>query len=128
VNDRTVEIAPDGSEVRFLAATAAGSGALFRLAAGATAVAVRHRTVDEIWYVAAGRGEMWLADDAGARVVALHPGACLAITCGTRFQFRAEERLDVFGVTMPPWPGDGEAMRVDGPWSPTVLPGPGLAE
>jgi mannose-6-phosphate isomerase-like protein (cupin superfamily) len=126
VTDRPDEIAPDGSEVRFLAATATGSGALFRLPAGATAIAVRHRTVDEIWFVAAGRGEIWLADDDGSRVVALQPGACVAITRGTRFQFRAGEQLDVFGVTMPPWPGDGEAAPVDGPWEPTVPPGPGL--
>ncbi len=119
-------IAPDGSEVRLLARTATGSAASFRLAAGATAVAVRHRTVDEIWFVVAGRGDLWLADDDGERVVALRPGTCVAITCGTRFQFRADDELDVFGVTIPPWPGDDEAVRVDGPWTPTVPPGPGL--
>ena len=119
-------IAPDGSEVRPLSRTGAGSAARFRLAAGATAVAVRHRTVDEIWFVVAGRGEMWLADDDGGRVVALQPGVCVAIGRGTAFQFRADDGLDVFGVTMPPWPGEGEAVRVDGPWAPTVQPGPGL--
>ena len=121
-------IAPDGSEVRLLSGTAAGSAAHFRLATGATAVAVRHRTVDEIWFVVSGRGEIWLADDDDGRVVALVPGTSVAITCGTRFQFRADDELDVFAVTIPPWPGDGEAVRVDGPWTPTVRPGPGLVE
>ena len=87
---------------------------------------MRHRTVDEIWFVVSGRGEIWLADDDDARVVALLPGTSVAITCGTRFQFRADHELDVFAVTIPPWPGDGEAVRVDGPWTPTVSPGPGL--
>jgi mannose-6-phosphate isomerase-like protein (cupin superfamily) len=127
VTGRPDAIAPDGSEVRLLPGTVMGSAATFRLAAGATSVAVRHRTVDEIWFVATGVGEMWLADDDAARVVALRPGTCVAIPCGTRFQFRATEELDVFGVTMPPWPGDGEAIGVDGPWEPTVDPGPGLA-
>jgi mannose-6-phosphate isomerase-like protein (cupin superfamily) len=119
-------IAPDGSEVRFLSGTAAASAALFRLATGATAVAVRHRTVDEIWFVVAGSGEIWLSDDDGARVETLLPATCVAIACGTSFQFRAAHELDVFGVTIPPWPGDGEAVRVDGPWEPTLPPGPGL--
>jgi mannose-6-phosphate isomerase-like protein (cupin superfamily) len=51
----------------------------------------------------------------------------VAIRCGTRFQFRATDDLDVYAVTMPPWPGDGEAIRVDGPWTPTLRPGPGLS-
>jgi hypothetical protein len=25
---------------------------------------------------------------------------------------------------MPPWPGAGEAVLVEGPWTPTVDPGP----
>jgi len=127
MTDRPDAIAPDGSEVRLLPGTAAGSAAHFRLGAGATSVAVHHRTVDEIWFVATGRGEMWLADDDRTRLVALRPGVCVAIPCGTRFQFRAAEELGVFGVTMPPWPGDDEAVRVDGAWAPTVSPGPGLA-
>ena len=125
------EIAPDGSEVRFLAATATGSGALFRLAAGATAVAVRHRTVDEIWFVLSGTGEMWRREgQLPGETITLVPGTCLTIPVGTDFQFRctSNEPVAAFGVTMPPWPGDGEAIRVEGPWAATVRPGPGLAE
>lgn len=46
----------------------------------------------------------------------------LTIPLGTHFQFRAHggEPLAVIGVTMPPWPGDAEALRVAGPWTPTV--------
>jgi mannose-6-phosphate isomerase-like protein (cupin superfamily) len=37
---------------------------------------------------------------------------------GTRFQFRAEpdSSLHIVGVTMPPWPGDDEAVVVEGRW------------
>jgi hypothetical protein len=28
------------------------------------------------------------------------------------------------GVAIPPWPGDGEAVLVEGAWEPTVVPGP----
>ncbi len=62
-------------------------------------------------------------------MVDVEAGTCLTIPVGTAFQFRAEgpAPLAAVGVTMPPWPGDGEAVRTDGPWAPTVEPGPGLA-
>jgi len=31
-----------------------------------------------------------------------------------------EDPLTVLGVTMPPWPGAGEATAAAGPWTPTV--------
>ncbi len=55
-------IAPDGSEVRVLAGLGGGSAAHFRLAPGAVSRAGRHRTVEEIWYIVAGQGEMWRRD------------------------------------------------------------------
>ena len=53
--------APDGSDVRILLATQRGSCAHFELAGGQTSTAVVHRTVEEIWFFLAGRGQMWLA-------------------------------------------------------------------
>jgi mannose-6-phosphate isomerase-like protein (cupin superfamily) len=124
-------IAPDGSEVRVLVALAGGGLAHFRLSPDTASVAVHHRTIEEIWYVVAGRGQMWRRKDAddNAEVVDLSPGVALTIPVGTHFQFRAfgPDALDVLGVTMPPWPGEGEAVRSEGPWRPTVVPGPGLA-
>ncbi len=110
-------LAPDGSEVRILLATAGGSMAHFRLPAGAVSKAVRHRTVEEIWYIVAGSGEMWRSD---CGVVALSPGVCLTIPVGVSFQFRAlgNDALAAVAVTMPPWPNDGEAELVDGHWKP----------
>ena len=56
-------VAPDGSDVRVLLRLPGGSMAHFELGAGQVARAVTHRTVDEIWLVVAGRGEMWRKQD-----------------------------------------------------------------
>jgi mannose-6-phosphate isomerase-like protein (cupin superfamily) len=115
--ERTV-VAPDGSDVRVLLGLAAGGMAHFELAAGETASAVTHRTVEEIWFVISGRGEMWRKQGEHEETVALEPGVCLTIPLGTQFQFRAsaEESVSAVAITMPPWPGDGEAVAVVGPW------------
>lgn len=110
--------APDGSDVRVLLSLAGGSMAHFELAAGQTSQAVVHRTVEEIWFVVAGRGEMWRYEGEREEVVALQPGLCLTIPVGTQFQFRAapDEPVSAVAVTMPPWPGPDEAVAVRGPW------------
>jgi mannose-6-phosphate isomerase-like protein (cupin superfamily) len=58
----------------------------------------------------------------GSDVRVLLGGVCLTIPLGTRFQFRSvgDSALSAIGVTMPPWPGDGEAVEVRGPWQPAV--------
>lgn len=111
-------IAPDGSEVRVLLALQGGSMAHFRLPAGSVSKAVRHRTVEEIWYVLSGTGEMWRSDGKDASIVPLCPGTCLTIPVGVAFQFRAgaQEALAAVAVTLPPWPGAEEAEFVDGMW------------
>ena len=120
---RRTSVAPDGSDVRVLLSLSAGSMAHFELGAGKTSRAVSHRTVEEIWYVLSGRGEMWRKQDQREETVTLEPGICLTIPAGTHFQFRASlsEHVRVVAVTMPPWPGDGEAVAVPGPWMPSQL-------
>jgi mannose-6-phosphate isomerase-like protein (cupin superfamily) len=115
-------VAPDGSAVRVLLSLMGGSMAHFQLAPGQTSKAVAHRTVEEIWYVVSGRGEMWRARDGREETVALEAGVCLTIPLGAAFQFRSAgpEPLAAVAVTMPPWPGEGEAFEVQGPWAPTV--------
>jgi mannose-6-phosphate isomerase-like protein (cupin superfamily) len=115
-------VAPDGSDVRVLLQLPRGSMAHFELAPGQTSRAVVHRTVEEIWYVLSGRGQMWRQQDGRADIVDLHPGLCLTLPLGTRFQFRSfgHEPLAAVGVTMPPWPGEDEAVVVPGEWQPTV--------
>jgi mannose-6-phosphate isomerase-like protein (cupin superfamily) len=117
-------LAPDGSEVRILLALAGGSMAHFRLPAGQVSRAVRHLTVEEIWYVLDGTGEMWRAHDDRAEVVAVAAGTCLTIPRGTAFQFRASSgaALAAVAITMPPWPGPEEAVFVAGAWQATAPP------
>jgi mannose-6-phosphate isomerase-like protein (cupin superfamily) len=112
-------IAPDGSEVRLLGATAGGSMAMFTLPPLAVARAVAHRTVDEIWYVVAGSGRLWRRIGEREDVAALAPGVSVTIPCGARFQFRndGEAPLDIVAVTLPPWPGEDEAQPAEGPWA-----------
>ena len=111
-------VAPDGSDVRVLLATARGSMAHFELGAARVSDAIRHPNGEEIWFVLAGRGEIWRRLDQVEEVVALEPGVCVSIACATHFQFRAAAgaSLQAIGVTMPPWPGPGEAVSVPGKW------------
>ena len=114
-------VAPDGSDVRVLLRLKGGSMAHFTLGAGKVARAVTHRTVEEVWYVLSGRGEMWRRQGDKEEVVVMEPGVCLTIPLGTHFQFRASatEPVVAVGVTMPPWPGENEAVPVTGPWTAT---------
>ncbi|GAA3195028.1 cupin domain-containing protein [Actinocorallia longicatena] len=116
------DIAPDGSEVRLLCRASRGSMAHFRLPAGTVARAVQHRSVEEVWFVVAGRGEIWRDSQGAGSVTELEPGLSLTIPTGVSFQFRAigKEALEIVGVTMPPWPsGEDEAVPVTGHWPPT---------
>ena len=115
-------IAPDGSTVRILLGLKGGGMAHFELTPGQTSTAVTHKTVEEIWYILSGWGEMWRKIGEDEQVVALSEGLCLTIPLGTRFQFRAfgDEPLAAIAITMPPWPGEGEARVVSGKWDATV--------
>jgi mannose-6-phosphate isomerase-like protein (cupin superfamily) len=121
--DASTVVAPDGAMVRVLLAGTRGSMARFELEPGQTSKAVRHRTVEELWHVLAGHGEMWRRIDGTERIDALEPGRSLLIPPGTSFQFRAvgDELLIVLGTTMPAWPGPDEADLVEGcpGWTPT---------
>ena len=119
-------IAPDGSEVRVLLGLSAGGMAHFQLAPNQISKAVTHRTVEEIWYFVSGRGQMWRKSndepqDEG-NTVDVFADVCLTIPLGTRFQFRSfgHEPLGAIAVTMPPWPGEDEAVIVQGRWEPSV--------
>jgi mannose-6-phosphate isomerase-like protein (cupin superfamily) len=115
-------IAPDGSEVRVLCQGSRGGLAVFSLPPRAVSKAVAHHTVEEIWYVLAGRGRMWRKLGEEESIVELAPGTSLTIPTGTHFQFRCDsaEPLVALGATMPPWPGETEAFQVAGIWRATV--------
>lgn len=122
INNAPRVTAPDGSDVRILCGVQAASSALFSLPPGGVARAVVHRTVDEIWYVVGGQGRVWRRRDGSEAISDLAPGVSLTIPVGTEFQFRNDGSvpLHIFGVTMPPWPGDDEAKPVAGAWVPTL--------
>ena len=122
MRDTAPVAAPDGSGVRVLLGFSNGRMAHFELAAGCVSRAVVHRTVDEVWYVVEGSGEMWRRQGEHEDVVALVPGLCVTLPHGTHFQFRASptDALRAVAFTSPVWPGDAEAARVPGPWSATT--------
>jgi mannose-6-phosphate isomerase-like protein (cupin superfamily) len=125
LSDDPDAIAPDGSKVRELARLSTGSMAEFELNPHAVSIAHRHRTVNEIWFVSEGHGEISLLQGQAVPLcVDLAPGVSVAIPAGTVFQFRnnGEVALKIIGVTMPPWPGNSEALPADGPWEPTLRP------
>lgn len=121
-SDSGMVAAPDGSMVDVLMSGSSGSMARFVLAAGSTSRAVVHRTVEELWFVLSGRGEMWRRRGGREEIVTLASGTAVSIPVGTVFQFRSlgADPLVVVGVTMPPWPGEGEATVAGGPWPPTA--------
>lgn len=133
--DQRDAVAPDGSDVRVLVACNGASLAHFELAPNEVSVAVAHRTLEEVWYVIGGRGEMWRRSErtGDEETVALDAGVALSIPSHTHFQFRShgEEPLTAVGATMPAWPGigdmdgTGEAVLVEGPWQATVASGLG---
>ena len=118
--DKPDAIAPDGSEVRLLAATPRGSTAHFELPPGAVSAAVAHRTVEEVWFFTSGAGPPLAQDRNPEETIEVHPGVSISIPVGCHFQFRCDgdAPLEAVGVTMPPWPGMEEAFAVTGIWKP----------
>ena len=111
-------LAPDGSEIRLLLSSDGGGICHCTLPPGKTSTAVKHRTVEEIWYFLSGEGEMWRKHDNHEEVTRIHPGVCLSIPVGTNFQFRnsGSSALTFIISTMPPWPGGSEAVEVQAYW------------
>ncbi|HJU21650.1 MAG TPA: cupin domain-containing protein [Casimicrobiaceae bacterium] len=112
------EMAPDGCAVHPLLGLASCTMAHFKLAPGETSRAVVHRTVEELWFVLSGRGELWRKQGTREDVAVLEPGVCATLPRGTQFQFRASstEAVEIVAVSIPPWPGNEEAEFVRGAW------------
>ena len=110
--------APDGSEIRLLPKMNGGGLCHCTLPGGMTSFAVRHKNVEEIWYVLSGEGEIWRKLNEKEEVTPLRDAVALTIRSGTSFQFRAagSAPLCILIVTMPPWPGPDEAVPVTGLW------------
>lgn len=126
-------IAPDGSEIRLLVDErhlAKGASMVeVVLPAGQVSRPVYHQTVEELWYVLEGVGQVWRcppgqADSSEESAQSVSPGDALVIPTGWRFQFSADESgaLRFLCVTLPPWPGGDEALPAEfgGLSTPTV--------
>lgn len=112
-------IAPDGTELRLLTKTKSGEIAHGSLSPKAVSSAVKHKSVDEIWYFVSGKGQVWRKQGVQEEIVDAKPGTCLTIPVGTHFQFRntGEEPLCFVIATIPPWPGPDEAVRLNDYWN-----------
>ncbi len=113
-------LAPDGSRIRLLPVLKGGSMVHCSLSPGQVSSPARHRSVEEIWYFLRGTGELWRKppDSTSGEIVPVGPGTAVDIPLGTHFQFRnlGADPLDILIVTMPPWPGEDEAVPVPGFW------------
>lgn len=116
-------LAPDQSEITLLTRITDADGgdmAYCSLPFGKTSVAVCHKTIHELWYFTAGTGEYWIKTDDKEEIYSVQKGSVVSLPKGSSFQFRntsSDEALEVVIVTMPPWPGEGEAIKVKGKWT-----------
>ena len=111
-------LAPDTSEIRVLGRVSGGSMAHGTLAPGAVSLAVKHRTVEEIWYVLEGAAEIWRRQGEREETIEARAGTSITIPLGTSFQFRTigSAPFRFIMCTIPPWPGEDEAQRVPDHW------------
>jgi mannose-6-phosphate isomerase-like protein (cupin superfamily) len=120
-------VAPDGSDI-YLRVRDATRASLVEavLPPGMVSRAVRHRTVEEIWYFLAGAGQVWICSPDGKteRTQRVMPGSTVTICTGWAFQFSADAgtALRFLCFTSPPWPGEDEAVAVaDGGLGPPTV-------
>ncbi|GLV53812.1 hypothetical protein KDH_06630 [Dictyobacter sp. S3.2.2.5] len=110
--------APDMTEIRLLANTGRGSMVHCTLLPNQVSRAGVHRTVEEIWYVLQGQGEVWLQQNGVQYEEKIQPALSFSIPVGTHFQVRntGSTPLNCVIVTMPPWPGEQEWIPVADHW------------
>ncbi len=113
------ETAPDGSAVIPLARAPGASHCFCTLPAGQVSRAVAHRTVEELWYCLAGRGEFYSSGLNNGEPFAVQTGMSWRVPPRFVFQFRnpGPAELSFVITTLPAWPGDAEAdTEVAGVW------------
>jgi mannose-6-phosphate isomerase-like protein (cupin superfamily) len=111
-------LAPDSSEIRLLLKAKLGGVCHCTLPAGKISSAVRHKTVDEIWFFLNGIGEVWRKYEKMEEITDVRMGTSINIPVGTCFQFRniGSDALQFICITMPNWPGPEEAELMHGNW------------
>jgi mannose-6-phosphate isomerase-like protein (cupin superfamily) len=116
------EPAPDGSRIYPLVRTKQASVGIIELRPNQVTAPVYHLTIEEVWYVLDGKGQLWRKLGATEETVNLTTGTCVTIPTGATFQFRSdgEQPLRMLMLTIPPWPGTDEAVAAEGTWKPGV--------
>ena len=111
-------LAPDGSEIRLLPTLEKGGLCHCTLPVGMTSSAVKHKTVDEVWYCLSGSGSIWQENNGLTQINDFTSGDCFSIPIGNSFQFKniGSDPLCIIISTMPKWPGADEAIPVEGTW------------
>ena len=112
-------IAPDGSKIFLLLNVKGGNTCVCELPVGATSKPVCHKTVEEIWFFLSGEGQLWRKlKNEEESLTPLNKDIAITIPLGCAFQFKntGKEPLRFYIVTMPPWPGADEAIKVEGYW------------
>ena len=115
-------LAPDGSEIRLLVNVNGGGLCHCTLPRGKFSSAVKHKTVEEVWYFLSGEAEMWQKEENGGQPIIVKEGDSINIPVGNSFQFRntGTENLCVLIATIPNWPGEEEGtmetIPVEGFW------------
>ena len=82
------ELGPDTSEIRLLLRNEHASMVHGSLPPGGVTLAIRHKTVHEIWYILGGEGELWRRTEQQEEVVHLRAGVAVTIPLGVAFQCR----------------------------------------
>lgn len=124
---RTIPLDPDGrspagAEIRHLLEGDTGNMIHSTVPPGQVNRATVHATVSEFWHVLSGEGQIWRRDRTREDTTRLTKGVSVDIPVGTAFQYRCTGAapLQFICISMPPWPGAGEATAVEGPWEPTA--------
>ena len=113
---------PAGAEIRYLMEGESGNMIHSTVPPGQVNRATVHATVSEFWHVLSGEVQIWRRDDTGEETTVLARGVSIDIPVGTAFQYRCTgaDPLEFLCISMPRWPGDGEATLLEGPWEPTA--------
>jgi mannose-6-phosphate isomerase-like protein (cupin superfamily) len=118
LGDKPDYLAPDTSEIRLLPFFNKGGLCHCLLPIGGVTKAVKHKTVDEIWYCLSGKGIIWQKNSSMETEHEFSVGNSFTIPCGNSFQFKniGSEPLCILISTMPKWPGAEEALPSSGKW------------
>ncbi len=81
-------LAPDASEIRLLSQVQGAGLAHCTLPSGKTALAATHKSVEEIWHVLEGEGELWRQNEDHEEIIPLYKGMTITILPKVRWQFR----------------------------------------